>query len=818
MRNALLSTPNSKYTLETASAKTSEQFFTSGMYNIYNKANDQVFDANGKLTSGTEIKSAIQGDLNWYDPIERLGYRQDYNISGDGANDKANYFFSVNYLDEKGYLTTSDMKRFTGRVNVSTQPKKWIKLGFNMNGSYRESNSTSQSSGTGYANPFYFARNMSPIYPIHLHDLDSANGDYILDENGDQIYDYGQQYTRAQNSGRNVIYEGKLDMDRYFRTTIDAQAFSEFTFLRDFKFLIKGDLYNSNSEQRTYNNAIVGDGSGVNGRASREIYRYKNYTFQQQLTWNKEFGKSSFDVLVGHENFSNKYYYLYGYKNDETIPGKADLVNFATITRLTDYEKNYRTESFLSRAKYNYDNRYFAEASYRRDGSSRFQKDHRWGNFWSVGASWVISKETWMRDLSDKINSLKLRASYGEVGNDQSVGWYAYMALYGLTFNGVQAAGYKTQYAADDIKWESTNSMGVALEGRYFNLFNFSVEYFDKRSKDLLFDIYLPLSAGSTDTGSTTANQTKNIGTSSNRGWELTFDIDVINKKNLNWNIGLNATFLKNKITKLPEQNRVDGIVSGTKKYVEGGGMFDYWLYQFVGVDQMTGESLYLINYDKYYVNTPAEDGSDADKAQVPAQYLRTVNGKDYTTYTTYASQGWAGSALPKVYGSINTNISWKNLSFGAIFTYSIGGKTYDNSYSALMNVSSSPSAYHKDILKSWSGIPAGMTETSADRIDPNGIPVLDTYLNTYTAGGSSNRWLQNSSYFVIKNINISYQLPKSVCKKMDISNLNFTFGVENLATFTKMRGMDPQQSFSGVTSNYFTTARTFSLGINVTL
>lgn len=820
IRNSLLSDPAqaSKYpTLAAANAQANIEIFDQIGYNIYNKPNDALFDANGKLAAGAAIKQDILGDLDWYDPIERVGYRQEYNISSDGATKMLNYFFSVNYLSEDGYVKTSDFQRFTGRANVSIQPRKWIKMGLNLSGSHRVSNLTSFEGSTSYINPFYFARNMAPIYPVHAHDLSSETGAYILDEEGNQIYDWGQYSTRPQNNGRNVAAELEWNMNKYYRNTLDGQAYVDIMFLKDFKFTLKGQLYNSNSENRSYDNSIVGDGAGSNGRAKRELYRYKNYTIQEQLSWSKDFGKHNVDVLVGHENYATRYNYLYMYKTGETFANKVDMINFSELTRGYDYENNYRTEGYIARAKYNFDNKYYVEGSYRRDGSSRFYHENRWGNFWSAGGSWIISREKWMMKLKDQINSLKLRASYGEVGNDQSVGMYGYMALYALTTNGILPAAYKSQNEALDIQWESTNSFGVALEGRFFNLFNLSVEYFDKRSKDLLFDVYLPLSSGSTSTSSATATVTKNLGTISNRGWELNFDIDPITTKDWRWNIGFNATFLKNKILTLPEQNRKDGIISGTKKYVEGGGIFDYWLYQFEGVDQMTGNSLFLINDENYYGTTPPTDPEDV-RTQVPAEYLVTINGKDYTTYTTYAKQDWSGTALPTVYGSFNTSLSWKNLSFSALFTYSLGGKTYDNSYSSLMTVSSSPYAIHKDILKSWDGVPAGMTETSANRIDPNGIPVVDGYRNTYTSAGSSNRWLQNSNYLVIKNISLSYTLPERLCRKMDLSGLNFVFSIENLATFNKIQGMDPQQAFSGVISNNFTTARTFSLGVNITL
>ena len=811
--NSLLSTPANagKYTPESAHTEAASQIWDLISYNIYNKPNGEVFTANGKLSSGAKVKKHIAEDLDWFKPIERLGHRQEYNVSGDGASEKSNYFFSVNYLSEDGYLTTSDFERFTARTNVSIQPKKWIKMGLNMAGSHRNSNFTSQSSSTGYANPFYFARNMSPIYPVHLHDLSTPDGDYMVDENGNS-YDYGQVYTRPQNNARSVVYEGILDRDNYIKNTLDSRAFVDIMFLKGFTLSIKGNLYTSNSEERTYNNAIVGDGAGNHGRASREQYRYKNFNFQQHLTWEREFGDHSVDVLLGHENYSMKYHYLYNYKLTETFANKYDLVNFNVMDRMTDYENNYTTESYIARARYNYKNRYFADASFRRDGSSRFAESCRWGNFWSLGGSWIISREKWMENTQNYITDLKLRASYGEVGNDQSVGMYGWMALYTLTQNGQEPAAYKVQNEAKDIVWESANSLGIALEGRFFDRFNLSVEYFDKQSHDLLFDVNLPLSAGAESTGSSSATVTKNIGNISNRGWEFNFDIDLIHKKNFNWDVGLNATTLKNKILRLPEENRELGIVSGTKKYVEGGGIYDYWMYQFVGVDQMTGYSLYLIDDEKYFVSN-AQEG----KTAIPEEYAVTINGKDYTLNTSYAKKDWAGSAIPKIFGSFNTSLSYKNFSLSALFTYSLGGKTLDNSYISLMSVPSSPYAIHKDVLKAWDGVPAGMTETSADRIDPNGIPVIDNYMNSYT-NATSSRFLQSSDYFVIKNLALSYRLPKTVCEKIDLSALNFTLSVENLATFTKLKGMDPQQSFNGITENYFSTARTFSLGVNITL
>ncbi len=802
--HGLLNTPANagKYTEEQAAQITTSSLWDQIVYNIFNKPKDQVFDSNGRITPGTEIKSSIAGDLDWFKPMERVGHRQEYNVSGDAASEKSNFYFSLNYLNEQGYVTTSDFQRLTGRLNAAVSPKKWIKLGLNLSGGHRISNNTSS--------PFYYSRSFAPIYPVHAHDYSTPDGDYILDIDGSKIYDYGQYEKRPIMVDRNVVLERQLNLNETIRNTLDGIAFADISFLKDFKFSVKASLSNINSEGRTYNNSQVGAGVSTLGTATRTITRDRSYTFQQQLTWNRTFGKvHDVEVFLGHENYHYRSNYLYGEKYGETFANKHDLINFATIDDLTDYEDNYKTEGFIGRAKYAYDNRVFLEASIRRDGSSRFHKDNRWGNFWSVGGSWMISREKWMKDIN-WINDLKLRASYGEVGNDGSVGLYGYMALYGLYVNDGKPASYKDQIEALDIVWESTNSFGVAVEGRFFDRFNLLVEYYDKRSKDLLFDVSLPLSSGSMDGNTPTV--TKNLGSVSNRGFEIDFNIDLLRKNNMNWTFGINASTVKNKIVTLPAEYKEAGIIDGTKKRVEGGGIYDYWVYQTAGVDMMTGRMLYIIDDEKYAVEKT--DG----KTTISSTYLVNINDKYYTTRSSYAKKDWEGTSLPDVFGSFNTNFSWGNFSLSALFTYSIGGKVYDSTYQGFMsNLTADVKSLHKDLVNAWNGIPDGMTETSPNRINRNAIPALDGY-NSSDNNAMSDRWLMDGSYLMVKNISMSYRVPTSFCNKINISGLNITLNMENLASTYKIKGSNPQASFNGAVSSSFSTARTFSLGLNVTL
>src|SRR5665648_909865 len=256
-----------------------------------------------------------------------------------------------------------------------------------------------------FVNPFYYARNMAPIYPVYLHDM--STGELMLDPNGNMQFDRGSLYGRPQNLDRHIVWETQLNMDKTYRNTLQSQVYMDILFMKDFKLSIKGDMNTRSTENQTYNNATIGDGAGNSGRASRTFYRYKNYTTQQQLTWNKEFGLNNFDAFAGHENYSYNYAYTYGYKTTATFEGGTELINFTNITSLDGYQNNYRTESYLSRLRYNYDNKYFLEGSFRRDGSSRFYKENRWGNFWSAGSSWTISKENFMAPYLDVVDMLK---------------------------------------------------------------------------------------------------------------------------------------------------------------------------------------------------------------------------------------------------------------------------------------------------------------------------------------------------------------------------------------------------------------------------
>lgn len=706
--------------------------------NIYDAADDALFDANGNL-----IANKLPGytDLDWQDAVERTGYRQEYGLSFASSTDKYNVYASLGYLNEEGYIINTGFERYSGRINSSFTPTKWFKGGLNVAVTSQEQNYNSNAYSNYYANPFYVTRNMAPVYPIYAH---SADGSIMVDENGDKVYDTTSSYL----SNRHIIFERLTDVERNERLTVDATAFATFVLPYGFEATVKGTKNYQSRRRLKYDNPEIGDGAGDNnGHLSNYDYRYTTTTFQQQLNWAQDYDVHHVDVMLAHESYELKSSVVYGMNTNMSIAGNVTMGNFTKNSYYSGYDDKDATESYLARARYNYDSKYFVEGSFRTDGSSRFHKDNRWGNFFSVGAAWDITKEEFMKDV-EWVDYLKLRASYGEVGNnfvnDGSgyANYYAYQALYYLDKNAGSGALIKQSLSANDVKWETTQTLDIALEANLFDRLSLQLGYFDKKSKDLLFAVPLPSSAGAYIwSDGINMTQLQNIGSVTNRGLEFSANVDIIKTNDWKWNFGFDVTYLKNKIQKLP--NGEDIANGSLRRFSEDHSIYTY---HFEGVDQMTGNSLYTLS-----------DDAETIQAAQTAGKVVSINGKDYTTDTTYGKKDWAGTALPDIYGSIHTGLDWKGLSLNVLMTYSLGGKVYDSSYASLMSTAaSSASAQHTDLLKSWSGVPAGMTETSANRIDPNGIPVIDHNLSKYN-NDTSDRWLTSASYLVMKNITLSY-------------------------------------------------------------
>ncbi|WP_223854720.1 TonB-dependent receptor [Bacteroides sp. GM023] len=839
-RNQLIS--NGSTPEEATTAANNELINRIGI-NIYNKADNALFDENGHLVADAQILDGYKDDLDWYSPYTRTGHRQEYNLSGESGNERNRVRFSLGYLDEDGYTKKSDFNRLSGLLSADFTPRLWLKTGLSLAGTHQKTNWDMGGVGSTQAayltNAFYFARRMAPIYPVHLHytedifagdgSLLHAKGDYILDSEGGKQYDDGstsRSEADVSSNGHHLIWESEKNKLWNTANTLQANAYADVSFLRDFTFSLRGNISLRNTEDRQYDNAEIGNYKGT-GFISKIGQKYKEYTLQEILTWKRSFGKHFIEWMAGHENYDYKLNFDATQKKNENFPGVDELSNFTTTTYNEGYKDTYRTEGYFTRARYDYNDTYFAEASFRRDGSSIFHTDHRWGNFWSAGVGWMLSNEAILKEVS-WLDRLKLRFSYGQVGNDNfgsNNGLYQWMPLYGSTVNGGEAAYYKVQNENPELKWETNSSLNIGLETRLFNRVNLSFEYYDKRSNDLLFKFIQPLSAGATDSSTGLSTVWRNIGDVSNRGWEFSIDGDVFRNREWEWNVGLNLSKVKNKIGRLPDKDREEGIVNGDyQKFKEGHSIYEFWLYQYAGVDQMTGRSVYLPDFETYYI--AGEDGktpvngeeSIEGKNPIPTNSWVDINGQYYTGDPRYARKDWSGSSLPKINGSFQTSLRWKDLTLSALMVFSCGSKVLDQPYQALTSVG--VHALSTDLQNAWNGIPEGMTETSPNRINPSGIPQvnLDATVNGYSNQKASTRYIVSGDYLSIKNITLAYRLPTAWSKRLTLGTIRVHAAVENAALFSKRKGLNPMQTFNGIVNNYASISRVFSFGVNINL
>ncbi len=789
-RNSLAYASSNAQPLETANQNATNKIKGLLGYNPFNVADNAIVGTDGRINPNAQLIYGAD-ELDWEKSLMRNSKRGDYSVSFNGGSQKSDYYISLGYTDDKGYLIKSDFERYTARVNVNTQAKDWFRTGLNISGTYTSSNQANDASSTGYVNPFYFSRMMGPIYPVYA--LNPATGEPLLDEKGNKIYDLGNMTqlglaNRPSNAspGRHVVAETEWNNNQLVRNILSARTFGEIKFLKDFKFTTNVSLDLNNYSGSSYQNKLVGDGAPA-GRASQTKTTTTSYTLNQLLNYNKTIAdKHNVDALIGHENYDFQYNYLYGFRQGQVVEGNTELGNFTTTNSLTSYTDRHRIESYFSRVNYSFDERYTVSASYRRDGSSKFSSDFRWGDFWSVGAGWRLDNETFL-NLPTWVDMLKLRGSYGEVGNDGVLdangnsNYYPYMALYGVgpSYNNAAEPGFlQLTVASPNLVWEASRSFDVAADFGLFKRVNGSVEYFHRISDNLLFEVPLPLSSG-------LLTKTENNGTMYNSGIELELNGDAVKTKDFSWNVNFNWTTFKNEFTKLPSKEQI----AGTKKYMVGHSIYDYWLREYMGVDAATGEALYR-------ANTFSESNSKI-----------LANGDTVTTSLNNARYHYAGSAIPDFSGGIRNTFTYKNLSLSVLLTYQVGGKVYDSNYAALMSPGSYGQALHKDILNRWQK-PGDITD----------VPRMDAGRLTDFSSGTSDRWLIDASYLNVRSIDLTYNIPAVLVNKLQLQGARVFVSGENLGLISKRKGLNVTQNFTGVTSNAYSPSRILSAGVNVTL
>ncbi len=755
-------------------------------YQVFTVPNgEQLIGMNGKLnpnaTLGYSDGTYYYTPDNWSDELFENNTRQEYNFSVSGANDKINYYMSAGYLDDQGIVPNSGFQRYSARLKADYQVKPWLKMGGNVSFTHYDSREQDTENSTSNANAFYAANIMGAIYPMYVRD---AAGNIMVDNRGFQRYDYGSDTNFKRNNvipNANPLASYMLDKMKYSGDVVSGKWFADIDIWGGIKAKINIGVDANNVRYTNMTNPFYGqysETSGVGGLISVATERSFSTNQQYLLTYNKTFNDvHNLDVLAGHENYNYKYQYLYGSREKIYNPDVPELNNGILNQNNESYSQNYATEGWLFRVQYDYDGKYFGSASYRRDASSAFHPDNRWGNFWSIGAGWLMNKEAFLEN-QQWIDMLKFKISYGLQGNDNLLyqndyrNYYPYMDQYTLSNSNGDFATTLYYKGNPDITWETSHSFNTGFDFTFWGgKLSGAVEYFSRKTTDMLYFKPVASSMGY-------SRFPENVGSMVNRGVELDLNSNIINTKDFTWDVSFNLTHFKNKVLELAPE--LEGqLIDGNRIYREGESMYQLYLPKYVGVNPETGES-------QWALTEPNAAGE-------------TVT----TSYTEASSNRFAtGDILPKVYGGFGTSLTFHGFDFSIAFAYQLGGRIMDNTYQSLMDVSSQGSAWHVDMLNAWT---AENKNTDIPRLN-----VQDRF-----TGYSSDRWLTSSDYLSLQNITFGYTLPKSWTRKLQIDGIRLYFVADNVALLTARKGLDPRQSYT-TAENVYSPIRTISGGISL--
>lgn len=802
------------YNSQIYAGKTPEEAYAYADANIFNQNNGglgyQVFTVpEGERFIGTDFRlnpKAVLGYSdgeyyyipdNWYSDTFRSSFRQEYNLSVSGGRDRLNYYGSVGYLNDGGIVNNSDYQRYTARINVDWQAKPWVKISTSMSYAHSDSRTASYSSTYGSSgNVFYVTNMMGPIYPLYVRD---ASGN-IMYENGMKVYDSNQtNFVRPAFVG-NAVRDNEVNSRQNYTDFISGKWGAVLTPVRGLSLTANVGLTNENTRYNALYSRF-GSQSSTDGLAYVSHDRTFAVNSQYLAEYKTDFNGTahSLNVLAGYELYKLKEQFLEG-QNDRLFDpyiGELGNADGSSAKQLSSYTADYITQGFLARVQYEYGNRYFASASYRRDGSSRFAPDHRWGSFGSIGAAWLMSSE-WFMDDAWWLDMLKLKASYGVQGNDNlypssnhARKYYPYSDNYTHSYN-EETGEYSTELAYkgnSSLTWESSHSFNIGVDFEILSgLLRGSMEYFSRKTVDLLYSKDVPLSSGNP-----TGWYPVNVGSIVNNGFEFSFDGIIMNRNELLWTWNLNMSHYRNRILSLDPSVSDKGIMGSNYIYKVGGSLYEAYMRKYAGVNQDNGKA-------QWYRKVLDKNGEWTGESVV-------------TEVFSEASQYELGSVLPKLYGGFGTALKAYGFDLSAQFSFQLGGRYYDGTYQALMHTSSSVgTAWHIDALKAW-------TEENPS----SEFPRLDG--DTSVGQTAVSNYLISSDYLSINNITLGYTLPESVASMMQIESLRIYVAGDNLAVISARKGIDPRYSMglgsytsgSGLNSGSYSAMRTITAGITLT-
>ena len=734
--------------MDFANAEESMKLFTDGLtayqggdwQENYNYLADNYFGWDRKTST------------DWMDAITRKGYYQDYNLSAQGRNGNTGYYVSLGYLNTDGLIIGSDMERFSGRMNLDSK-FKWATIGVNTSYSYSTQNGFSLSTGGSMSSPLTAAiSSQTPMDPVYdsegnYNNINMYNPVALMDEDTGELNE-----NKMQTINLNPYLQVDFGLGIYAKTTLGVNL----TDLRQYQYW--SALYNPQAMD-------------YNGLGQQYNSRNTVITWNNVVGWNHKFAdKHDVSVMLGQEMQKKSYFYEYYAKSDFPFAdsGMRDLTTAGTEQGSEYYKKEARLASYFMDAHYSYADKYYLSGSYRRDGSSVFGSDTRWGNFWSVGGKWRISGEDFLNG-NNVITNATLRASYGTVGN-QDINWYAARGFYGAGYNYNQTPGMiPVSISNQELTWEVSKKFDIGFDLSLWHRLHFTFDFYNEITSDALFQVPLSMTTGMTETY-------KNIGKIRNHGIEFSVNANILQTKDWTWSAYANLTWNENEVVKLSTDEPIEypfQIIEEGRPYTQ------FKMKEYAGVDRETGKPLWYLN----------------------------ETGNETTSDYNAAAKRYVGDADPNVLGGFGTNLRWKDIDFGLSFNYRLGGKVY-NSGAAFTGFGMAFRTPLEDVaLNSW-------TEENKDAKYPQYI-----YKDPYNATSTSSRFLYSGDYLRISNLTLGYTLPKKWTTKILIQRLRAYISVDNLYTFTASDfvGYNPETSANGVIAWQYPATRTFIGGIQLT-
>lgn len=693
-------------------------------------------------------------DFNWLNNVSRNGTQQQYNFSADGGNDKTTFYLSGGRFIQEGTTINSKLTRTNFNVRINNKATERLNIGFNLNGGYVSQRAPL--AGGAFGNPV-----LSSYFLLPTRSAYNTDGTYNITNTGGL---------------HNTIALTEWDKRFLRQTSLRGSVNAEYKIFENLKFKTNFGVDYNVLEEDQYNNPLHGDGFASNGRAFAYYTRYFNWVWtntldlQQNITKN---GDLSLNAQIGYESQkSNGYFTTLQAQQFPPTLALTYPASGASPTTASATISDYSFASSFASAAINFQNRFVISGSFRRDGSSKFSSNFKYGNFYSIGGTWNIDREKFMQN-NRLFTQLKLRSSYGVNGNNTAIGNYDALPLYGFGFNYNQLPGSAPSNVGNPIlSWELNKPFNIGLDMSFLkNRVNITAEYYTRTTSDLLLGV--PLSRTS---GFSTA--TRNIGSMENKGFELTVNVIPVQTKNTRWDIDFNFANNKNQVLSLPDGN---DIVNGSFLIRPGVALNSFFLREWAGVDAANGDPLW---------------------------YADNKRGSTTNIYPGVAARVIAGNAQPKYFGSLATSLNFKGFYLQVSFYYNYGNKVYD-----------SWGSYY---LGSGFGATFNKVARQMNRwMKPGDVSDIPKYIYNGNKNfqGSSTFYLNDGDFVRLREFQVGYTLPKEVLAKAKITSANFYVRGTNLFTWVKDKNMpfDPEQGTGSASNLNVFIPRTVTVGLNIT-